>query len=721
VTRAVRVGWPAAVQALLCGVHVVAMAALPTLASQVARPMLGQPDMQGALGGAAPFALAGAAAWLLALVVFGGWTVLRARRLAPGAAGRVRWLVLGSAAVVHVAALIPLSVLVHASLERALDIGLVPYLEWDQLLLGLPEGAVPSFYLLALVTLGTWLAMAGAATACWFLLPERVRRVAWVVIDAVLVAGAVAAAALLPFTPPADAPDALLGPAVAVAVTTLAAVRVLARFVRPLLTALEGMGFRVLVAARHLRARKSNFLAAIGTLSILAVAFSSCSLTTTLSVMGGFRQDLKQKILGNNAHIVVDREHATFDGWEPVLEATRQVPGVAAASPYVAGEVMVTSASNMTGAVLRGIDPKTVDQVLDLGRNMVRPDPGPGALDYLVHPERLLDLPPDVRRGPRTTVPSQRLDLDDPIPPPPGGVGLLADLGLLEDEPAGATAEEGREMAPAPPPSMGDDVLPGIVVGQELARSLRLYVGDEVNVVSPFGDLGPTGPMPKSRPFRVAGIFYSGMYEYDMKFAYVTLPVAQRFLNVGDAISGVEIKAADVEAAPAIAERVRGALGRDDLRVQDWQELNKNLFGALALEKLAMFITLGIAILVAGFCVFGTLTLMVQEKEREVGILKAMGTQSRDVVGVFLIEGLLIGVFGAAIGLGLGFVVCFVAEHFGIRMNPEVYYIDKLPVHVDPVDFVLVGVASATICLLATIFPATYASRLRPVDALRHD
>jgi lipoprotein-releasing system permease protein len=382
---------------------------------------------------------------------------------------------------------------------------------------------------------------------------------------------------------------------------------------------------------------------------------------------------------------------------------------------------MVTSASNMTGAVLRGIDPKTVNQVLDLGRNMVRPDPGPGALDYLVHPERLLDLPPDVRRGPRTSVPSQRLDLDDPVPPPPGGMGLLADLGLLETEPAGATAEKGSEGAPAPPPSTGDDVLPGIVVGQELARSLRLYVGDEVNVVSPFGDLGPTGPMPKSRPFRVAGIFYSGMYEYDMKFAYVALPVAQRFLNVGDAISGVEIKAADVEAAPAIAERVRGALGRDDLRVQDWQELNKNLFGALALEKLAMFITLGIAILVAGFCVFGTLTLMVQEKEREVGILKAMGTQSRDVVGVFLIEGLLIGVFGAAIGLGLGFVVCFVAEHFGIRMNPEVYYIDKLPVHIDPVDFVLVGLASATICLLATIFPATYASRLRPVEALRHD
>jgi lipoprotein-releasing system permease protein len=134
-----------------------------------------------------------------------------------------------------------------------------------------------------------------------------------------------------------------------------------------------------------------------------------------------------------------------------------------------------------------------------------------------------------------------------------------------------------------------------------------------------------------------------------------------------------------------------------------------------------MFITLGIAVLIAGFSVFGTLTLLVQEKRREVGILKAMGTSARGVIRIFVIEGLLIGAAGGLMGLGLGFILTFAAEHFGIRMNPEVYYIDKLPVHLDPTEFALVGTATVVVCLAATLFPAYQASRVRPVDALRYD
>lgn len=172
--------------------------------------------------------------------------------------------------------------------------------------------------------------------------------------------------------------------------------------------------------------------------------------------------------------------------------------------------------------------------------------------------------------------------------------------------------------------------------------------------------------------------------------------------------------------ADEISNQVRTSLHRDDLRIRSWREVNRNLFGALELEKLAMFITLGIAILVASFCIFAALVLMVQEKGREVGILKAMGAADNAIVRIFLYQGFLIGLFGAGTGLGLGYLVCFAAEHFKfIRMNPEVYYIDRLPVNVDPVEFAWVGVAAVIVCVIATVYPAILGSRLKPVDALR--
>jgi len=206
-----------------------------------------------------------------------------------------------------------------------------------------------------------------------------------------------------------------------------------------------------------------------------------------------------------------------------------------------------------------------------------------------------------------------------------------------------------------------------------------------------------------------------------VKHVYIDLEVAQRFLRAEGRVSGLEVKVQDVEQAPAIARELESTIAPSPFRVRDWQRMNQQLLGALALEKLAMFITLGIAILIAGFSVFGTLTLLVQEKRREVGILKAMGTSARSVIRIFVLEGLLIGAAGGLMGLGLGFVLTFAAEHFGIRMNPEVYYIDKLPVHLDPTEFALVGAATVVVCLAATLFPAYQASRVRPVDALRYD
>ena len=518
---------------------------------------------------------------------------------------------------------------------------------------------------------------------CWFLIRASVRTAFWRVFDVALFALFILATARFSLDPAEGSSRQLIEAVFRLTVTTLLVVRIAVRLTSPALSAMERGGFRPMVAARHLRAKKTRFLAANGTLSILAVAVASCMLVTVLSVMGGFRDDLKQKILGNHAHVVIDRDHRTFDPWQAVVDRARGTDQVIGASPYLQGEVMISSLAAQAGAVLRGIDPQTVGQVTDLERNLTQ-----GKLDYLIDPAAIVD--PTVTGLRPLDIPG--VDVD-PTPDPPS----------------------------AETPPTGPPVLPGVIVGKELARNLRLVVGDRVHLVSPHGALGPSGPIPKSRAFRVAGIFYSGMYEYDMKYAYIALPVAQRFLGAGDGISGVEVKVGELEEAPSVAAALRESLQGTDLRIQDWQELNQHLFGALALEKLAMFITLGIAILVAGFSVFGTLTLLVQEKRREVGILKALGASPRSVIRIFLLEGLLIGMAGALAGLGLGFVVTFGAEHFGIRMNPEVYYIDKLPVQLDPAEFGLVGAAAVIVCMVATVFPAVQASRVRPVDALRYD
>ena len=626
----------------------------------------------------------------LTLALLSAAVLQRAVRLPRGARGRARTVGLAVTTGLHV--LITTASVVILLWAARVSVGHVLGGTIASLLFGLTHLAysdldlswAPTLYNTATTLQGISAALiVTLSMSCWFLVPAERRQRFWWGFDGALVVGFVAVSFLLPLSPTDGDDSSLVRAVIRVGVTTTFVIRLSLRMIGPLLTAFERIGFRSMVAARHLRAKKTGFLAASGTLSILAVAVSSCMLISVLSVMGGFRADLKKKILGNRAHIVVDQAFQELDDWQPLLQQTRDTEGVVGATPFLQVEVMLSSLSNRAGAILRGIDPKTVTDVTDLAHNLTH-----GKLEYLQHPEQILD----------------------------------SSIGTTPAGPLDAMIHEAeRAAAKGLPAKSKEDAMPGLIVGQELARALRLVVGDRVTVVSPRGDLGPTGPIPRTRPFRIAGIFYSGMYEYDMKHAYIDLGVAQTFLRSEGRISGIEVKVQDVEDAPALAAELASTIGQDDLRVRDWKMMNQQLFGALALEKLAMFITLGIAVLIAGFSVFGTLTLLVQEKRREVGILKAMGTSARGVIRIFIIEGLLIGAAGGLMGLGLGFVLTFAAEHFGIRMNPEVYYIDKLPVHLDPTEFALVGAATVVVCLAATLFPAYQASRVRPVDALRYD
>jgi lipoprotein-releasing system permease protein len=401
-------------------------------------------------------------------------------------------------------------------------------------------------------------------------------------------------------------------------------------------------------------------------ISIGGVAIGVWALTVVLSVMSGFEADLKHKILGHNAHgMVLTYGQGEFDNWQGTRQKVLSVKGVTGATPFLYNEVMLSAGQNLTGAILKGIDVDTVGTVTDLPRNIEE-----GKLEWLLHPEA-------VPHGAR----------------PP-------------DEPP--EAAQSRKARP----------LPGIVVGRELARALRVFVGDQVNVVSPFGDLGPAGPQPKARPFRVVAIFYSGMYEYDSKFAYMDLEEGQRFFATAT-VTGLELKVADVDAARAIMSRVVYALGGWPYRAKDWGELNRSLFSALQMEKVVMAVILGFIVLVASFIIVATLIMLVLEKTREIAVLKSMGAGVPSVMKIFVAEGVIIGAVGTVFGLILGYGSCLLIDKVGIPLDPEVYYISNLPVLIEPAQFALVTLAALALSYLATIYPATKAARLRPVDGLR--
>jgi lipoprotein-releasing system permease protein len=480
-------------------------------------------------------------------------------------------------------------------------------------------------------------------------------------------------------------------------------------------------------------------------ISIFGVYLGTAALVVVLSVMGGFENDLRQKILGTNAHVVVTSPSGVFTQYREALRELATAPGVLAYSPYVESEVMVTSQSNLSGVLVKGIDPTLIGTVTDLPRYL-RAGSGTGRLEDLLHPERLARIP-EARFRPMVTDPlGGPPDEDDakdtkkkkqgekkkkaasqpataPATAPAGEDDDAAEARRtiaqmerkrkeLEQLIHDAEAQVGKKVPPRP-------VYPGIIIGAELAKNLRLYVGDDVNLVAPLGGMSPAGPIPKAKPFRVAGIFFSGMYEYDTKFVYVTIPAAQRFLGIDDEVTGIEIKARRVEDAPAVADQLRRQLSPLGLEVKDWRQVNVSLFSALKLEKFVMFIVLTFIVIVAAFSIVTNLIMVVLSKTRDIAALKTMGVSPWSALKIFFSAGLYIGVIGMLLGVITGVGICLFLLYVGLPLDPEVYYISELPVRMNPVDITSVGLAAVVLSFLATLYPSLLAARLKPVDGLR--
>ncbi len=486
------------------------------------------------------------------------------------------------------------------------------------------------------------------------------------------------------------------------------------------------MIFEHFVGLRYLKSHRSSaFFSKITLISIAGVAVGVWALLVVLSVMAGFEEDLRDKIMGTNANGNIVKVLGEFPEYREIVQKIeKEVPEVKAATPFVLREVMLTSEANVTGAILKGIDIDSALKVTDLRRyldaelcfpecdNKNAPHPKSNALSLLRDPKKLYETtrPMTDLGKPSEDIQKQRERLKKGLP-------------AIEDD----TKKKDDEDAYVPVfkrihKSNQKEILPGILIGHEMAKYLSVYIGDVITVVDPLGGgMGPTGPVPSKQSFRVAGIFYSGMFDYDLKFAYATMQAVQKLTDSGDVATGIEyrLKPEYVDDSMKIARKIEKVLGGFPYEVRDWQEMNKSLFAALKLERIAMWIILTFIVLVAAFNIASTLIMLVLEKHKEISIMKSMGASNGAIMRIFMIDGIIIGGIGVIIGVILGVVTCWLISEVGIPLNPSVYYIPNMPVKMEWDVFVLVPLSALVISFLSTIYPSLKAAKMPPVEGLR--
>lgn len=409
-------------------------------------------------------------------------------------------------------------------------------------------------------------------------------------------------------------------------------------------------GYQLLVARRYLRSRgEPRILSLVTAIAVGGVVVGVAALIIVLAVMSGFEREVKSRITGTNAHLILlkyDDEPVMPD--RPLMEAIRGTPHVVAAAPFLFGKGMVLTGRETEGIVLKGIDPDQERAVTDILA--------------------------------ATT--------------PAGWESLLV---------SGET--------------------PGILLGRELALRLGVTAGDRVTLASfESARLSALGLTPRLRKYHVAGVFESGLYEFDSTLGLVSLDAARDLFGVAEGVTGIAIRLDDMYRAPDVGRRLARRLGSPPYRTNDWIELNRNLFSWMATEKQVMFVILTLIVLVAAFNIASTLIMRVLEKTREIGVLKAIGADRRGIMGIFVVEGMSIGILGTVVGLLLGLGTSVALDRwYPIDLPGDVYFIDTLPVRVEALDVVLVTLAAVAVSFIATLYPSWHASRLDPVEAIRYE
>ena len=408
------------------------------------------------------------------------------------------------------------------------------------------------------------------------------------------------------------------------------------------------------IGLRYTRAKRRNhFISFISIVSMIGLVLGVTALITVLSVMNGFERELRERILGMASHATVQSFDGSLLGWEGLSERVEASdPRVLAAAPYVAGEAMLSAFGNISGALVRGIEPSAEERVAQIAEHIVR-----GSLDSL-------------------------------------------ESGTFQ-----------------------------IVLGIELAAQLGVRVGDSIVLMAPQASVSPAGVVPRMRRFVVTGVFEVGMYEYDRGTAFIHLDDARALFQTGEGVTGLRLRLEDLMQAGPVGRDVARSL-EGVFRVTDWTQQHANLFRAIQMEKVVMFIILSLIVAVAAFNIVSTLVMLVTDKQSDIAILRTLGLKPSAVMLVFIVQGVVIGVVGITLGvlggvtlaLNIDVVVPLIERLTGTEfLSADVYYINELPSDLRVRDVVRISGLAFLLTLLATLFPAWRASRTRPAEALRYE
>ena len=421
--------------------------------------------------------------------------------------------------------------------------------------------------------------------------------------------------------------------------------------------------FETLLAWRFLKGQRKNFfISLISLFSMLGACLGTAALVIAFAVMNGFEEQVITNMIGKDAHLEIIKYHNDpIDNYDSLIAKIKTHPNVTAAAPMITYKVGISSKKMNDGIVIYGIDTQQSKDVISLFKQ--------------------------IKYGYYT------LDSVQPA-----------------------------HKAPVPI-AIKPKKIPGIILGYSLASRLGIHTLEEKLILQTFQSPDKIGlAPPKLGQFATTGFFESGMYEYDANIAYISLESAQKLLNMPGQITGIQVKTDTPMESQRISQEIKNQFLHYPFTVMDWQTKNQTMIKWMALEKVLFGIALSLIIIIAAFNIISSLTMIVQNKTQEVGILRAMGCSQTSILRVFVLAGGMIGITGTLVGMTLGISVCALQAQYGfIKLPPDVYLIPQLPIKMLPSDMIIIFVVSNFLCLTATILPAWKASRMDPVGAIRHE